>query len=61
MLAPNDSNEACIDTIGHIAAVLVDRWSFIELLHEGDKDEIQKELIKIFKDFYKEKFNDLMN
>ena len=55
MLAPTESNEASIDTIGHIAAILVDRWSFINLLHEGNEEEIHKEFIKIFKDFYKEK------
>ena len=60
LLAPPDSNEACIDTIGHIAAVLIDRWSFIDLLHEGNGAEINKELIKIFADFYKAKFNDLI-
>ena len=61
MLAPIDSKESAIDTIGHIAAVLIDRWSFIEILHEGDKNEITNELIKIFEDFFKSKFNDLMN
>lgn len=61
MLAPLESNEAAIDTIGHVASVLIDRWSFIELLHEGDKQEIQKELVKIFEDFYKNKFNELIN
>ena len=60
LLAPPDSNESCIDTIGHIAAVLIDRWSFIDLLHEGDGQAIHKELIKIFADFYKSKFNDLI-
>ena len=61
LLARPDSNEACIDTIGHIAAVLIDRWSFINILHEGNEQEIRKELIKIFEDFYKAKFNELMN
>ena len=60
LLAPSDSNEACIDTIGHIAAVLIDRWSFINLLHEGNGEEIHKELINIFADFYKNKFNELI-
>ena len=60
LLAPLESNEAYIDTIGHVAAVLIDRWSFIELLHEGDGEEIHKEFIKIFTDFYKTKFNELI-
>ena len=60
LLAPLDSNEACIDTIGHIAAVLIDRWSFINLLHEGNGEEIHKELINIFADFYKSKHNELI-
>ena len=60
LLAPLDSSEPCIDTIGHIASVLIDRWGFIDLLHEGNSQEIHKELIKIFADFYKAKFNDLI-
>ena len=60
-LAPIESNEAYIDTIGHVAAVLIDRWSFIELLHEGNAEEIHKEFIKIFADFYKTKFNELIS
>ena len=61
MLAPLESNEAAIDTIGHVAAVLIDRWSFINILHEGNEQEIQKELVKIFEDFYKNKYNELIN
>ncbi len=61
LLAPIESNEFCIDTIGHVAAVLIDRWSFIDVLHEGDRQAIYKELIKIFEDFYKNKCNELMN
>ena len=59
MLAPCDSSQHAIDTIGHVAAVLIDRWSFINLLHEGNRDEILNELIKIFESFYREKFNEL--
>ena len=61
LLAPLESNNAYIDTIGHVAAVLIDRWGFIDLLHEGNGDEIHKELIKIFADFYKAKFNELIS
>ena len=60
LIAPNDSSQCAIDTIGHAAAVLIDRWSFIEILHEGNRQEIVDELTKIFADFYKEKFNELM-
>ena len=60
MLAPIDSSEPAIDTIGHVAAVLIDRWNFIEILHEGSGQEIYKELINIFEDFYKNKFNELI-
>ena len=60
MLAPENSTECSIDTIGHAASVLLDRWRFIEILHEGDKIEIYNELIKIFEDFYKMKYRELI-
>lgn len=60
MLAPLDSSECVIDTIGHAASVLLDRWGFIEILHEGNEREIYNELVKIFEAFYKGKYNDLI-
>ena len=60
LLAPLDADEFTIETIGHIASVLLDRWGFIEILHEGDGKEIERELLKIFEDFYKAKFKELM-
>ena len=60
LLAPLDADEFTIDTIGHIASVLLDRWGFIEILHEGDGSEIQREMLKIFEDFYKTKFKELI-
>ena len=60
LLAPLDSDEFTIETIGHIASVLLDRWGFIEILHEGDGKEIEHEMLKIFEDFYKGKFKELI-
>ncbi|MBQ7723035.1 MAG: PTS sugar transporter subunit IIA, partial [Selenomonadaceae bacterium] len=60
LLAPLDADEFTIETIGHIASILLDRWGVIEILHEGDGSEIQQEMLKIFEDFYKAKFKDLI-
>ena len=60
LLAPLDADEFTLETIGHIASVLLDRWGFIEILHEGDGSEIQQEMLKIFEDFYKAKYKELM-
>ena len=60
LLAPNDADEWTIETVGHIAAVLLDRWGFIEILHEGDEKEIRGELVKIFEEFYKGKYRELI-
>ena len=60
LLAPLDADEFTLDTIGHIASVLLDRWGFIEILHEGDGSEIRREMMKIFEDFYKAKYRELM-
>lgn len=60
LLAPQDADEFTLETIGHIASVLLDRWGFIEILHEGDGDEIRLEVLKIFEDFYKAKFKELI-
>ena len=55
LLAPLDADEFTLETIGHIASILLDRWGFIEILHEGDGAEIRHEMLKIFEDFYKSK------
>ena len=60
LLAPNDCNQLAIDTIGHIASILIDRWNFINFLHDGNEKEIHDEFLLIFKDFYKNKFNELI-
>ena len=60
LLAPQDADEFTLETIGHIASVLLDRWGFIEILHEGDGAEIQQEMLKIFEDFYKAKYKELI-
>ncbi|MBR4904559.1 MAG: BglG family transcription antiterminator [Selenomonadaceae bacterium] len=60
LLAPQDADEFTIETIGHIASVLLDRWGFIEILHEGDGSEIHDEVLKIFEDFYKAKYKELI-
>ncbi len=60
LLAPLDADEFTLETIGHIASVLFDRWGFIEILHEGDGAEIRSEVLKIFEDFYKAKYKELI-
>ncbi len=60
LLAPPDADEFTLETIGHIASVLLDRWGFIEILHEGDGNEIRREMLGIFEDFYKAKFKELI-
>ena len=60
LLAPLAADEFTLDTIGHIASVLLDRWGFIEILHEGDGSEIRREVLKIFEDFYKSKSKELL-
>ena len=60
LLAPLNADEYTIETIGHIASVLLDRWGFIEILHEGNSSEIQREVLQIFKDFYKLKSKELI-
>ena len=60
LLAPIDADEFTLETIGHIASVLLDRWGFIEILHEGDGSEIRREVLKIFEDFYKTKYKELI-
>ena len=60
LLAPLNADEFTLETIGHIASVLLDRWGFIEILHEGDGLEIQREVQKIFEDFYRAKVKELL-
>ncbi|MBR1646743.1 MAG: BglG family transcription antiterminator [Selenomonadaceae bacterium] len=60
LLAPLDADEYALETIGHIASVLLDRWGFIEILHEGDGEEIRREVLKIFEDFYRTKQKELL-
>lgn len=59
LLAPIAADEFALETIGHIASVLLDRWGFIEILHEGDGNEIRAEVLKIFEDFYKTRYKEL--
>ncbi len=60
LLAPLDADEFTLETIGHIASVLLDRWGLIEILHDGDSAEIQREVQKIFENFYKARSKELI-
>ncbi len=60
LLAPQDADEFTLETIGHIASILLDRWGFIEILHDGDANEIRREMLKIFEEFYKAKYRELI-
>lgn len=60
MLAPKEASQLFRNTIGHISTVLLDRWGLIGILHEGDRDSIFEELAAVFKEFYRSKFEELM-
>lgn len=60
MLAPTDSSAYAIETMGYISSVLLDRWGFIAILHEGSRESIKEELIHIFQEFYHKQYQMLM-
>ena len=60
LLAPQEATAGAMETIGHISSVLLDRWGLIEVLHEGDRERIEEELVKIFREFYQEKYREWM-
>lgn len=60
MLAPAKVDPYDLETISYISTILLERWGLIEILHEGNKKRIYQELEDIFRDFYKEKYNMLM-
>ncbi len=55
LLAPEQASAVVMDTLGYISSILLDRWGFIEVLHEGNQERIAGELGKLFKDFYRSK------
>ena len=60
MVAPKECSQYELETIGYISAILLERWGFIEVLHEGDKRLIHEELIRIFQEFHAKKYKELM-
>ena len=60
MLAHKDCSCYEFETIGHISSILLERWGFMEMLHEGDERQIKAELIRIFREFYELKHQELM-
>lgn len=60
MVAPKECSQYELETIGYISAILLERWGFIEVLHEGDKRLIHEELIRIFREFHAKKYKELM-
>lgn len=60
MLAPADSSCYELETIGYISSILLDRWGLIEILNEGSHELIKEELIRIFREFYAQKYKELM-
>jgi mannitol operon transcriptional antiterminator len=60
LLAPKECSCYELETIGHISSILLERWGLIEMLHEGDERQIKAELIRIFRDFYEVKHQELM-
>ena len=59
MLAPEDSSREALETIGAVSAALLERWGLIEILNEGNPEDIYQELETIFKDFYQKKYREL--
>ena len=60
MLAPSSANPVQLETIGYISSILLERWGLIEILQEGNKIFIYKELEKIFREFYQKKYKMIM-
>ncbi|MDD3114344.1 MAG: PRD domain-containing protein [Anaerovibrio sp.] len=60
MAAPSGASAREKETIGYISSILLERWGLIELLHEGDQELIYHELEKIFREFFQEKYQQLM-
>lgn len=60
LLAPQNASDRELETIGYIASILLDRWGLIEVLHEGSRVRIEGELVKLFREFYRNKYKELM-
>ena len=60
MLAPLTATAMQLETIGYISSILLDRWGLIEILQEGNKNFIYKELENIFREFYQIKYKMMM-
>lgn len=60
MLAPAAGSCYELETIGHISAILLERWGLIEVLHEGDQKLIKEELTHIFREFHAKKYRELL-
>ena len=60
MLAPQEASAIELETIGHLSAVLLDRWGLINVLHEGSQECIREELVEIFKEFQGQKQKELL-
>jgi len=59
LLAPEDSSPCDLETAGCLASVLLDRWGLMEVLHAGDEEQIRQELVGIFRDFYRQKYQEM--
>lgn len=60
LLAPEECSCYELETIGHISSILLERWGLMEVLHDGDERHIKAELIRIFREFYEERYSELM-
>ncbi len=60
MLAPQEASAIELETIGHLSAILLDRWGLINVLHEGSPERIREELVGIFKEFQAQKQKELL-
>ena len=61
LLAPEHASGVVMETLGYISTILLDRWGFIEVLHEGSQERIAGELEKLFKEFYQSKYREWMH
>lgn len=55
VLVPADSDEYTVETVGYISSMLLEKGDFVEVLHEGNSEEIKSAILDIFSEFYNSK------
>lgn len=60
MLIPSDADTAAQETIGCIAENLADNLSMVTVLHMGSAQEVRAELEKMYAQYFKDKYKQIM-